>query len=132
MKTQDWILATVTVNDNANQTFSGVSGGTGADEDIVALAKTENNVLTLSGSNRFTGAATISSGAINIHHANALGATTGSTTVASGAQLQIQGGVMTAAEPISVSGTGRKRFVAESGCDEPAGPGSCWPGWRPG
>lgn len=60
----------------------------------------------ISGDNDYAGATTISAGAINIRHANALGTTVGGTSVSSGAALQLQGGITTAAESLSLTGTG--------------------------
>lgn len=87
-------------------TFSGsltdVAGAAGS------ITKTLLGTLVLSGDNSYTGLTTISAGMINIRHANALGSTgTGAgTTVSSGATLQIQGGITTAAEATTISGTG--------------------------
>ena len=67
-------------------------------------ASTSN--LNLSGDNTYTGNTVVSSGVLNISHANALGTTSGSTSILSGAALEIQGGITMAAEPISVSSTG--------------------------
>ena len=71
-----------------------------------ALTKLGSNTLTLSGDNSYTGATTVSAGALNIQHANALGTTAGSTTVSSGAALQLQGGITVGAEDLSLTGTG--------------------------
>ena len=64
-----------------------------------------NSTLTLSGTNTYTGATTISGGIIAISDAVGLGTTDGATTVDSGAALYISGGI-TVAEPINISGTG--------------------------
>lgn len=58
--------------------------------------------------NTYTGATTISNtgSRIRITHANALGTTAGGTSVSSGAALEIQGGITTAAEALSLSGGG--------------------------
>src|SRR6185503_9730542 len=56
--------------------------------------------------NTYTGATTVSQGALNIQHANALGATNANTIVSSGAALQIQGGISTANEALTLNGTG--------------------------
>jgi autotransporter-associated beta strand protein len=66
------------------------------------------STLTLSGTNTYSGATTISAGIIAISDADALGndsGTRGTTTVDSGAALYISGGI-TVAEPINISGTG--------------------------
>ena len=71
-----------------------------------ALTKSGAGTLVLSGSNSYTGTTTASAGVLNIQHANALGTTAGSTTVSSGAALQIQGAITVGAEALSLSGTG--------------------------
>jgi hypothetical protein len=43
---------------------------------------------------------------LNIRHANALGATTSGTTVLSGGTLEIESGMITAAEPLTLNGFG--------------------------
>lgn len=62
--------------------------------------------LILSGSNTYTGDTTVSAGALNIQNATALGSTVGATTVASGAALQLQGGIAVGAEALTLNGTG--------------------------
>jgi autotransporter-associated beta strand protein len=62
--------------------------------------------LVLSGINTYTGNTTVTGGALNIRNAAALGSTAGATTVASGAALQIQGGVDVGAEALTLNGGG--------------------------
>ena len=62
--------------------------------------------LTLSGTNTYSGLTTIATGALNARNATALGSTTTGTTVTSGAALQLQGGIIFAAEPLTLNGTG--------------------------
>jgi autotransporter-associated beta strand protein len=88
-------------NGTNSQALSGVISGNGA--------LTKNNAsstLILTGNNTYTGATTISAGALNIQYANALGTTDGGTTVTSGAALQLQGGITVGAEALSLAGTG--------------------------
>lgn len=99
-------LATLSPNQATAQTFSGVIGGAGTNDNNLALTKGGTATLTLSGNNTYTGDTTISVGAIKIQNANALGSTAAGTTVSFGAQLQIQGGITTAAEALSLSGAG--------------------------
>ena len=70
------------------------------------ITKTGAGTMVLSGSNTYTGTTTVSAGVLNIRHANALGTTAGNTTVASGAALQLQGGITVGAEALSLNGTG--------------------------
>lgn len=69
------------------------------------LIKAGNGQLILSGDNSYEGITTISAGVLNIRHPNALG-TTSAGTVLSVGTLQIEGGITTAAEPLTLSGTG--------------------------
>ena len=89
---------TVTVSANT-LTSSGVVSG------AFALAKQGPGTLVLSGANTYTGATTVSQGIISVQSAAALGTAVGTTTVASGATLQIQNS-LTVAEPLNLSGTG--------------------------
>ena len=103
--------ATVTFNNSAvNYTFSnnggdtvGIAGATG----ITKLATSTGTVF-LQSANTFTGPVAINAGAINISNGNALGTVGGQSgvTVASGAALQMQGGITTNAQPLSLNGTG--------------------------
>jgi fibronectin-binding autotransporter adhesin len=58
----------------------------------------------LSGSNNYSGLTNVTAGVLNIQSASALGSTTGGTTVATGAALEIQGGI-SVAEGITLAGT---------------------------
>jgi fibronectin-binding autotransporter adhesin len=66
-----------------------------------------NSKWILGGNNTYSGATAVSVGILNIQHANALGSTASGTTVANAASLQIQGGITTAAEALTLTpGTG--------------------------
>lgn len=74
------------------------------------ITKTLLGTLILSGDNSYSGTTTIGSsilsgGIINIRSANALGSTTSGTVVNLGSTLQIQGGITTAAEGLSLGST---------------------------
>jgi autotransporter-associated beta strand protein len=91
---------TLTTTSNSDSSAAAAITGTGG-----ALTKAGTGNLTLSGNSSYTGTTTINAGTITISHANALGNTTGSTTVADQATLALSGGINTA-ENISITGTG--------------------------
>ena len=70
------------------------------------LTKQGGGRLTLSGANTFTGATTISGGALRIANAAGLGTTAAGTTVADGAALELSGTITVGAEPLTLSGGG--------------------------
>ena len=95
---------TLTVGvDNGSGSFGGTLTNTSG---TLNLTKTGTGTQTLTGNNTYSGFTAIGSGALNIRHANALGNTTGTTTVTGGAALEIQGGITTAAEALTLNGTG--------------------------
>ena len=69
----------------ANLTLSGAISGSGA------LIKNGPGTLTLSGNNTFLGGTTVNAATLTLGNSNALGSTTGSTVVASGATLDLAG-----------------------------------------
>ena len=90
--------------DNTSTVFSGQileTGGTGG-----KVTKQGTGTLTLSGGNLHSGLTTISAGAIAVQNNGALGTTAGTTTVASGAQLQIDGAGLDVAESMLLAGSG--------------------------
>ncbi|MEY2518652.1 MAG: fibronectin-binding autotransporter adhesin [Verrucomicrobiota bacterium] len=101
-----------------NQTFNIASGTTPSGIDLIisgpisefaagtTVTKTGAGEFVFSGANTYSGVTTISAGVLNIQHASALGTTGAGTTVASGAALQIQGGINVGNEPLALSGSG--------------------------
>jgi autotransporter-associated beta strand protein len=105
-------LSTGSLNNTGTVTNSGTgTGGTlisaviGANVTGVTQNSSTSN-LTLTGANTFTTLTTITAGVLNIQNATGLGTTTTGTTVASGAALELQGGIVVGAEALSLSGTG--------------------------
>jgi fibronectin-binding autotransporter adhesin len=91
----------LTVDGAADTAISGVVGlGSGT------VTKNGSGNLFLSESNTYTGATAVNAGVLNIQNNNALGATNSGTTVASGAVLELQGGITVTNEALTVSGTG--------------------------
>jgi fibronectin-binding autotransporter adhesin len=85
---------------SSNTTYSGILSGGGS------LIKAGAGTLVLSGLNTYTGATTISNGAVRISTANGLGATNGGTTVIAGAALEVDGGITIAAEALTLNNNG--------------------------
>ena len=96
----------LTLRGSGNTTITGViaDGGTATASTLTINASGTTNVL--SGNNTYRGLTTITAGALNIRHANALGGTGAGTTVSSGAALEIQGGITVGAEALTLNGTG--------------------------
>ena len=93
-------------------TFTGVgdiseSGAiTGSGGLSKGASTSDTGTLSLSsGSNNFTGAVAINDGIVNVQSNNALGSSSNTVTVASGAALDLQGGI-SIAQPLSLAGTG--------------------------
>ena len=91
---------TVTINKaSGTDTFSGdIQGAQG-------VIKDGSGDLALAGSNTYTGNTSVSAGRLAVAHNNALGSTAGGTTVASGAQLYLNG-VTVGNESLTISGNG--------------------------
>jgi fibronectin-binding autotransporter adhesin len=99
---------TMTIRGTGNTTIPGavVQTDTGA----LALTKNDAGTLVLSGGNSYSGTTTVSAGTLAAAHATALGTTGASTTVSSGATLDVRAAL--AAEPIRITGTGVGGFGA--------------------
>lgn len=70
------------------------------------INKSGTGTLVLPGANTYGGSTAINNGVVNIRNSSALGGTTNGTSVASGAALQVQGGISVGAETLSLNGTG--------------------------
>ncbi|NHQ61113.1 filamentous hemagglutinin N-terminal domain-containing protein, partial [Chlorobium sp. BLA1] len=86
-----------------------VGSGSGTYSGIISkttLVKSGAGTLVLSGANSYTGATTVSAGALRAINVTALGTTATGTTVASGAALELAGGIVIDSETLSLNGTG--------------------------
>jgi len=90
----------LTVTGGSNVLISGPISGAGA------LTKTGTGTLTLTAANTYSGLTTVSAGVLNVENNSALSDTNAGTVVASGAALQLQGGIAIANEPLTLSGSG--------------------------
>jgi fibronectin-binding autotransporter adhesin len=99
------ITLTLTGNGTGVVTLSGAIN-TGSGSKDYAITKSGTGTFVLSGNNGYRGATTISAGVLNIRNANALGTNAAGTTVASGAALQIQGGITIVSEGLTLNGGG--------------------------
>lgn len=70
------------------------------------ITKQGNGTLILSGDNSFAGDVLVSSGRLTVSSNTGLGATSGTTSVASGAQVTLTNGVTVAGETITIAGSG--------------------------
>jgi fibronectin-binding autotransporter adhesin len=85
---------------NVVASINGVVSGSGN------LTKANSGTLILAGNNTHSGTTTVSAGVLRIGHANALGSTTGATTVSTGAALELSNSVAVGAEVLTLSGDG--------------------------
>ncbi|HWX21540.1 MAG TPA: autotransporter-associated beta strand repeat-containing protein [Candidatus Binatia bacterium] len=95
----------ITVNATTNYYFT----GSGKLSGNASLTKNGSGTLyiTNTGGNDFTGPITVNAGILKLGRADALGATNGSTTIASGAMLDLAGtGANSPGEFVTISGTG--------------------------
>ncbi|HQL72468.1 MAG: Extracellular serine protease precursor [Planctomycetes bacterium ADurb.Bin126] len=96
--------SSLVVNRSGSLTIANDISGSGS------LTKQGSGTLILSGANSFDGATTVSTGVLNVQSNTALGSTTGQTTVASGARVELQGGVTVTGESVAINGTGGNNF----------------------
>jgi fibronectin-binding autotransporter adhesin len=86
-------------------TLSGIIG-TGNGTKDYSITKSGASNFILSGVNTYRGATNINAGILTIQNNAALGDVASGTTVASGAALQIQGGISVSTEALTLNGTG--------------------------
>jgi autotransporter-associated beta strand protein len=91
----------LTIRGDAGGTLAGILGISSG-----TLTKADAGTWLVSGANTYTGATTISAGVLKLGSASALGTTSGSTTLTSGAALDLNGQTYTTAEGLTINGTG--------------------------
>ena len=92
----------LTLDGMGNGSLSSIMGNSSG-----TVVKNGSGTWTLSGANTYTGATTINAGTFKIGASTTvLGATAGSTTVANGAVLDLNGFSIATAEPLTINGTG--------------------------
>lgn len=88
-------LSTLTINAATASSFTGILGGTGTDENNLALTKIGNNTLTLSGNNTYSGNTTVSTGTLKIASVLAIPSGTGKGNVSLTGSLDLNGNSIT-------------------------------------
>ncbi len=89
-----------TGGNNASTTFSGVISDAAG---TLSLVKTGTGTMTLSGTNTYDGATTVSSGTLIAANNTALGTAAGATSVTAGATLGLQGGITVTGEAMTLN-----------------------------
>jgi hypothetical protein len=100
---------TITINDGSSIVSTGGGVNDGQTAGVInggAFTKSGSGTFVLAGSNTYNGLTTVSAGVLNIRNATATGTTAGGVTVASGAALQVEGGITVGAEPLTLNSTG--------------------------
>jgi fibronectin-binding autotransporter adhesin len=100
---------TLTGNGTGLVTLSGVITEQNNNSHKTLLTKTGTSTFVLSGANTFSGATSINAGIINYQNNSAFGSDGGilsAITVASGATAQLQGGITSTANSLTISGVG--------------------------
>ncbi len=106
---------TLATNDTSPIDVKDFQGGISNGSGTIAVNKSNTGNIWLSGNNSYTGATSVGGGLLIIAHANALGSTTGGTTVSNGATLGLRGGITTAAEALTLSpGTSSAAMLSNS------------------
>jgi len=102
------VTRTVDIASNAVLNLSGVidDGFASGVRGTAGITKTSPGTLNLFGANTYNGVTTVSAGTLALYNNSALGTTNVGTTVASGAQLYLTGGINIGAEPLTLNGSG--------------------------
>lgn len=99
------VTATRTISLSSSWDRTTISGVISQGSAAGLLTKAGNGQLILTGDNTYEGLTTLSAGVLTIRHANALGSIVAGTVVSAGT-LQLEGGITTAAEPLTLNGGG--------------------------
>ncbi len=106
---------TVTGVGTKTLTFNGSTAGTGeftgqiidnSGADLTLVAKGGTGTWTLSGNNIYTGGTNVTGGVLILGNANALGSVITGTTQSGASEIRLTGGLVTAAEPLTINGGG--------------------------
>lgn len=103
--TNSTVVLTLTGNGAGIVTLSGPINAGNGNRDY-AITKSGTSTFSLTGTSNYGGVTTISAGVLNIRNGAALGSTSSGTTVATGAALQIQGGIAVGTEALTLNGSG--------------------------
>lgn len=106
---------TVTGVGTKTLTLNGSTAGTGelagqiidnSGADLTQVAKNGTGTWTLSGNNLYTGGTNVTGGVLILGSADALGSVITGTTQSGASELRLTGGLVTAAEPLTINGGG--------------------------
>jgi autotransporter-associated beta strand protein len=103
------VTLTLTGNGSGLATLSGNFSEQNTSNKQLSLTKTGTSTFVLSGTNAFSGATSINAGILRYQSSGAFGndgGTLSAITVASGATAQLQGGITSSANSMTISGTG--------------------------
>ncbi|HEY6168915.1 MAG TPA: autotransporter-associated beta strand repeat-containing protein, partial [Verrucomicrobiae bacterium] len=84
-------------------TNAGVIGNSGG---TFGLTKNGSSKFVLQGANTFGGAVTINAGVLNLQNSSALGSSSGASVAATGAALELEGGISIGSIPLTLNGGG--------------------------
>ena len=97
--------ANLTIN-RSNAVVQGTDLSAAAITGTGSFTQAGSGTTTLNAANSYSGLTTVSAGVLNIQSATGLGTTAAGTSVATGAALQLQGGITVGAEALTLAGTG--------------------------